>query len=408
MKDGFQRLLLLSNTFLPHAGGSRVMYFNLFKRLAATGDEVTVVTTKIPGWEAFDAAEQTPEFRVVRKFEPAIDHSWSQLPKMLGPAWVALTAAVSHRPDVLHCGDLFPIGLVSVLLKKVLRMPLVVYCHGENITQTDHRRFQPRLRNLVYSSADAVVANSDFTVAHLERIGVDAKRIHKITPGLDATVFFPEPPDPELRSKYGIADELVVMTIARLDPRKGHDRVLHALAALKDCVPPFKYVIVGKGERDAELRKLTADLQLQDKVVFAGFVSTQDLNHYYNMADIMAMPNVDLDGNVEGFGMVFLEANAAGKPVIGGRSGGTIEAVVECETGFLVDPGNEGELVEALRKLLTDDGLRKRMGDQGLQRVRREFDWDSRAGALRRINAEVAKASPGALGRDRMAASGDR
>jgi phosphatidylinositol alpha-1,6-mannosyltransferase len=200
MKDGFQRLLLLSNTFLPHAGGSRVMYFNLFKRLAATGDEVTVVTTKIPGWEAFDAAEQTPEFRVVRKFEPAIDHSWSQLPKMLGPAWVALTAAVSHRPDVLHCGDLFPIGLVSVLLKKVLRMPLVVYCHGENITQTDHRRFQPRLRNLVYSSADAVVANSDFTVAHLERIGVDAKRIHKITPGLDATVFFPEPPDPELRS----------------------------------------------------------------------------------------------------------------------------------------------------------------------------------------------------------------
>ncbi len=383
------------------------MYFNLFKRLAAAGDEVTIVTAKVPGWEAFDTAEQTPRFRILRKFEPASDHSWSQIPKMLGPAWFALARVVFRRPDVLHCGDLFPIGLVSVLLKKTLRVPLVVYCHGENITQTDRRHFQPRLRNLVYSSADAVVANSDFTVAHLERIGIDAKRIHKITPGLDAAVFFPEPQDRALRSRYGIGDERVVMTIARLDPRKGHDRVLRALAALRDCVPPFKYVIVGKGEREAELRKLTIDLQLQDKVIFAGFVATQDLNHYYNMADIVAMPNIDLDGNVEGFGMVFLEANAAGKPVIGGRSGGTIEAVVDGETGFLVDPGNEGELVEALRKLLGDDELRKRMGEQGLQRVRGEFDWDSRAAALQRINAEVVKTSTGAMQRDRMASSGD-
>jgi phosphatidylinositol alpha-1,6-mannosyltransferase len=251
------------------------------------------------------------------------------------------------------------------------------------------------------------VANSDFTVAHLERIGIDAKRIHKITPGLDAAVFFPEPRDPELRSRYGIKDELVVMTIARLDPRKGHDRVLRALAELKDCVPSFKYVIVGKGEREAELRKLAVNLHMQDNVIFAGFVATQDLNHYYNMADIMAMPNIDLDGNVEGFGMVFLEANAAGKPVIGGRSGGTIEAVAEGETGFLVDPGDEHELVEALRKLLTDDELRRRMGEHGLRRVRQEFDWDSRAVALRRINAEIAKASPGTSGRDRMASSGN-
>lgn len=393
MQDKNQRVLLLSNLFLPHAGGSRVMYYNLFKRMAAAGDVVTVVTAEVPGWREFDAAEQNDRFRIRRRFQPLRDHGWRQIPRMLGPVLYAFLSVLRARPQVLHCGDLFPIGLVAVLWRKVLRTPLVVYCHGENITQTDNYRFQPKIRNFIYASADIMVANGDFTAELLKRNGIPAARIRKITPGLDASVFFPEPPDADLRRKYGIReDERVVVTVSRLDPRKGHDRVLRALAALSGEVPPFKYVIVGRGGQEDALRVLTGELGLRDQVVFAGFVPGEALNHHYNLADIMAMPNVDIEGNLEGFGMVFLEANAAGKPVIGGRSGGTAEAIVEGETGFLVDPGDERALEVALRKLLTDDGLRRRMGERGLARVRQEFDWDSRAAALRQIDRDILEA----------------
>lgn len=389
MRNQGLRILLLSNLFLPHAGGSRVMYYNLFKRLAAAGDTVTVVTAKVPGWREFDAAEQSEAFRIRRRFRPPHNHGWRQIPRMIGPVLYAMWRVLRARPQVLHCGDLFPIGLVAVLWRKVLRTPLVVYCHGENITQTDNYRFQPKIRNFIYASADIMVANGDFTAELLKRNGIPEARIRRITPGLDASVFFPQPPDEELRRKYGISDERVVMTVSRLDPRKGHDRVLRALAQLSGQVPPFKYVIVGRGDHENALRELADQLGLRDKVVFAGFVPGEDLNRHYNLADIMAMPNIDIEGNLEGFGMVFLEANAASKPVIGGRSGGTAEAVIEGETGFLVDPGDERGLEDALRTLLVDGDLRRRMGERGLARVRQEFDWDSRAEALRGINREM-------------------
>jgi phosphatidylinositol alpha-1,6-mannosyltransferase len=166
--------------------------------------------------------------------------------------------------------------------------------------------------------------------------------------------------------------------------------VIRALAKLSPDVPPFKYVIVGRGPLDAELRALTAELNLQDRVVFAGFVADDQLNHYYNLADIVVMPNTGDDGDVEGFGMVFLEANAAGKPVIGGRSGGTAEAIIDKETGFLVDPSDDQELRSALYSMLTDSELRRRMGLAGLQRAQTEFSWESRAKELRAISHAVA------------------
>lgn len=389
LEIGHMRVVLITNTFMPHAGGSRFYYYNLIKRLADMGDEVIVSTSKVPGWQAFDA--QTRTFRIERHFKPLRDNSFAQLPKGMGPLFTATALALFRRPGVLHCGDLYPAGLIGVMLKKVLGIPFVAYCHGEDITHTDVNRYQPRVRNLIYESADAIVASSDFAVENLGRIGFNGTKVHKLTPAVDTSVFFPESPDAGLRERYGIGDALVVMTVARLIPRKGHDRIIRALAALDGQVPPFKYVIVGGGSREAELRALTAALKLQDKVIFAGIVAGEDLNRHYNLADIMAMPNIEIAGDLEGFGMVFLEANAAGKPVIGGRSGGAAGAVADGESGFLVDAGHEGELIVALRKLLTDGALRRDMGREGLRRVRAEFAWESRAAMLKQINDDVAR-----------------
>lgn len=383
------RLHLITDTFLPHAGGSRFYYYNLFKRVAEAGDDVLILTSKVEGWKAFDAREQTAHLKVIRSFTPLRDHSYSQLPKIIGPMLKAFVRAIWQRPDIVHCGDLYPAGMIGWVLKKTLNIPFVAYCHGEDITLTDQRRFQPKLRNLIYRHADAVIANGAFAIENLLRTGIEGKKIYKISPGLDGDVFFPDAGGAAMRERYGLGDEIVVLTVARLVQRKGHARVMRALATLRAEVPPFRYVIVGRGPMEAELRDLAATLEMEDRVIFAGFVADGDLNFHYNMADIVAMPNTEELGDVEGFGMVFLEANAAGKPVIGGRSGGTAEAVADGVTGFLVGSEEEAELEGVLRKLMLDDEMRKRMGLAGLRRAHEEFDWDSRAETVRRINAAV-------------------
>jgi phosphatidylinositol alpha-1,6-mannosyltransferase len=387
------RIALITNAFLPHAGGSRVYYYNLFKRVSTIGDSVTVLTTEVSGWQQFDSKEQTGSFRIKRSFRPLADLGYANLPKIAGPMLVCTIFSLFHRPDVIYSGDLYPQGVVAVILKKILRIPFIAYCHGEDITLTAERRFQPKLRNLIYRSANAIIANGDFAVQGLLSIGIDGARIRKITPGLDTSLFYPETPDTGLKQRYGLGDELIVMTVARLASRKGHKRVIRALADLRSSIPPFKYVIVGRGPLEAELRTLVAEVNLEDRVVFAGFVPDDQLNKHYNLADIVVMPNTGDDGDVEGFGMVFLEAGAAGKPVIGGRSGGTSEAVLEGKTGYLVDPNDDGELQTVLHLLLNDSNLRQSMGSAGLQRARTEFSWDSRAASLQQIGNEVVTSS---------------
>ena len=400
------RIMLITDAYLPHAGGSRVYYHNLFSRLAAIGHDVTILTSKVSGWQAFDEQAQTPHLRIRRHFRPLRDFSYSQLSKIAGPLLVTLLAVLRQKPDVLHCGDLYPSAVIGLLCKKLFGTALVAYSHGEDITLTDERRFQPKLRDLIYRSADAVVANGSFAVENLHRIGIAPEKIYKLTPGLDPSAFFPQPPDPVLQQRYGLAGALAVVTIARLVPRKGHARVLRALAALRGRIPPTRYLIVGRGPLEAELRRLAGELGLADQVVFAGFVPDAEINRHYNLADLLAMPNTAQDGDVEGFGMVFLEANAAGKAVLGGRSGGTAEAIADGQTGLLVDSNDDAELLQALHRLLNNSTLREQLGAAGLTRARRDFAWSARVAILEDLSYLVADADSGVPTTQRRAAEG--
>ncbi len=393
--------MLLTDAYLPHAGGSRVYYHNLFSRLAALGHHVTVHTTRVKGWQEFDRQAQTSHYQIRRRFQPLRDFSYFELLKIVGPAGVALWNILRRRPNVIHCGDLYPSAVIGLLCQRLFGIPFVAYSHGEDITLTDERRFQPKLRDLIYRSAKAIIANGEFAIENLHRIGIDPGKIHKLTPGLDVTAFFPEPVDPELRARYGLEDSLVIVTIARLVSRKGHARVLRAFAALQGQIPPTKYLIAGRGPLESELRQLAEDLGVADKVIFAGFVPDEQINQYYNLADLLAMPNTAEAGDVEGFGMVFLEANAAGKPVIGGRSGGVSEAIAHGITGLLVS--SDDDLRGALRTLLNDSTMRARFGAAGLNRVQQDFAWSSRVASLESVTYQVLQAYSGAASTKRTA-----
>jgi phosphatidyl-myo-inositol dimannoside synthase len=386
------QVLLLADAFLPHSGGSREYYHNIYRELVSFGDTcVTVLTKKIPGWEEFDRKVCSEAYRIERRFRPLPSWSYSQLPKGIFPFFQALRKVLISRPSIIHAGDLYPPGVIAMTLKKLLGIPYAVYCHGEEISQLDRYRFQPRVRNRIYLNAEAVIANSEFTRQSLLRLGVPDRRIYKITPGVDSGRFKPLPADSGLKKRYGLEGKIVLLTVARLVPRKGHRLVLQAFSKIASEIQQAHYLIVGEGPEEQTLRELVNNLRLSERVTFAGHVTVHELPILYNLCDVMVMANrQETDGDVEGFGIVFLEASAVGKPVIGGRTGGAKEAIVEGTTGFLVDPDNADELGEILRRLLLDRELREKMGSAGVRRVRSEFNWRTRAELLRKINLAVA------------------
>jgi phosphatidylinositol alpha-1,6-mannosyltransferase len=171
----------------------------------------------------------------------------------------------------------------------------------------------------------------------------------------------------------------VIVTVGNLVSRKGHDMVIRALPRLAQTIPDITYLVVGNGPHRQQLEELACSIGVRDHVVFAGVVPDRDLPDVYALSDVFAMPSrAHLDTcDVEGFGLVFLEANACGKPVVAGRSGGIPEAVEDGVTGLLVNPTDAEDIARAIGKLLTDTDLARRMGHQGRVRVVTRFTWEA-------------------------------
>ena len=208
------------------------------------------------------------------------------------------------------------------------------------------------LARRVYHGATAVIANSWNSAGLLTRDwGVPEEKIHVVYPGVDAERFRPENDGAAMRSLVAGPDDVVFLSVGRLQRRKGHDMVLKALARLRARVPGARYVIVGDGSHQGQLEADVHALGLTDIVHFAGPARDEDMPAWYAAADVFLMPNRSDGVDFEGFGMVFLEAAAAGKPTIGGRSGGVPEAVEDGVTGLLVDGADVGDLERPWRRL---------------------------------------------------------
>ncbi len=391
------RILFMTDAFLPHAGGARVYYNSLYRELTRQGQaRVTVLTRKVPGWRDYDRVESTEEYRIIRCGYPLPSWKYHHLPKIAVPLARAAFLMATQKFDLIHFGDLYPQGALSLWFKRTLRMPYIAYSHGEEITSTDRRKYWPKFRNAIFGGADAVVAANEFARQNLLRIGMPEERIKKITPGVDCLRFRPEPSREDLIRRHELQGKKVLLTVARLVPRKGHRTVLEALRKLLPQISNLVYLIAGTGPEEEKLRQIVTEWGLTNAVRFVGFVKDGDLPAYYNAADLYVMPNSEDGGDIEGFGMVFLEANACGKAVVGGRSGGAAEAVVDGKTGMLVDPHNPQELADVIRMLLQNETARTNMGEFGRMRAEFDFSWASRARSLHRVNRTVISGSKAA------------
>jgi phosphatidylinositol alpha-1,6-mannosyltransferase len=362
--------LLVTNDFPPRVGGIQRTLEALWNSLPP--DRVSVLAPEWPGAVNVDRAAAYP---VVR--EPG------------GFAWPTPGFARRLRnviketgAEVVLFGDAFPLAVLGPRLAAT-GTPYLVAAHGFDYWLSVVPGAHAMLRRMTSRASRVPVMCSEF-IARTVRTAVPSRvPVSVLYPGADIDAFRPGLPTDDLRERYGIDDRPLVVCVSRLVARKGQDVLIRGIADVRRRVPGATLLIVGAGPYEARLRTLAAGAPA-GAVVFAGEVSEQDLPRHYAAADVFAMPcRTRLGGlEVEGWGNVFIEAAACGKPVVVGDSGGARESLVDGETGVLVDGTDIAGVAAAVAGLLGDPEGASAMGRAGRERVERDHHWPAIAGRL--------------------------
>jgi phosphatidylinositol alpha-1,6-mannosyltransferase len=387
------RVLLLADVFPPAIGGSGDLMANIYGRMS--GVPVTVLADADHGglnapFSNLEVIRHQPTSR-----QWGILHPSGLMRHVRGVLQIRRLLAAAG-PTVVHCARTLPEGLAAWAVRKLGGPPYVCWAHGEEVSYARGSRELRALMSLVQHDADAILANSQNTAEVLRSAGAPADRIAVVYPGVDGTRFRPDGADAmSIRRKVAREGEVLLVTVGRLQRRKGHDLVIRAMAELRHSDPVLRYLIVGDGEERERLEQLARDHDVSDRVVFLGAVASEMLPSCYAAADIFVHPNRTEGLDFEGFGLVFLEAAAAGLPVIAGRTGGAPEAVEAGQTAVLVSGTDLGELVSSLQALLADPARCRAMGRAGRERALGQFSWDRAAELTRRAHERAASGSAG-------------
>ncbi|MFI5781585.1 glycosyltransferase family 4 protein [Nocardia sp. NPDC051570] len=362
------RTLLVTNDFPPRPGGIQSYLHALAMQLPA--DELVVYA---PRWRGdshvkFDAEQP---FQVVR-------HPTT----LMVPTPLVLRRAAKlvrdERCDTVWFGAAAPLALLSPLLRRAGAERIVASTHGHEVGWSMLPAARQALR-VIGDHTDAITYVSKYTRRRFSAAFGPRAGLEYLPPGVDTEVFRPDPAArAELRARYGLGDRPTVLCLSRLVPRKGQDMLIMAMSEIKKRVDGAVLVIAGSGPYEDKLRGLAAALDLADDVIFTGRVPAAELAAHHTIADVFAMPcrtrGAGLD--VEGLGIVFLEASATGVPVVAGNSGGAPETVREGRTGTVVDGRSQQQITDAIVTLLSDPETAAGLGAAGRDWVSEHWRWD--------------------------------
>jgi phosphatidylinositol alpha-1,6-mannosyltransferase len=370
------KTLLLSEIFPPRTGGSGRWFWELYRRLPA--DRFVVATSEHEQAAAFDSLAELEIHRL-----PLTLTAWG-LRSFAGArgywrAFRALRRLVRREKiDRIHCGRCLPEGWLAWMLRRWCGLPYDCYVHGEDVGTAASSRELSWMVRRVFNSASALIANSHSTAGMLrDHWARPAEQVHALHPGVDMQRFQPAPRSAAIRDRLGWTDRCVVLTVGRLQRRKGQDVLIQALPLIRRRIPNVLYAIVGTGEEQARLCDLASSSVVADHVEFLGEIDDRQLLECYQQCDLFVLPNRSIGGDIEGFGMVLVEAQACGKPVVAGASGGTAETMQVPETGRIVNCESPGPLADVLIDLLNQPRVLEAMGQRARVWVQEQFDWDS-------------------------------
>lgn len=370
------RVLLVTNDFPPRRGGIQSYLVEFVSRLAATGEHT--LTVYAPQWkdaETFDA--RTAGYHVVR-------HPGTLMLPGAGVDIRMRRLIAEHGIDTVWFGAAAPLGLLAHRARQAGATRVLASTHGHEVGWSMLPVARSVLRRIGENS-DVVTFVSRYTRARFASAFGPHAALEHLPPGVDTDRFRPDPASrAELRTRFGLGQRPTVVCLSRLVPRKGQDMLIRALPSIRQRVNGAALVIAGGGPYLAALRRLADRFGVSDHVTFTGGVPAADLPAYHAMADVFAMPcrtrGAGLD--VEGLGIVFLEASATGVPVIAGSSGGAPETVRHNKTGMVVDGRSVNQVADAVSELLADPDRAAAMGAAGRDWVTAQWRWDDLAGRL--------------------------
>jgi phosphatidyl-myo-inositol dimannoside synthase len=382
MTEPIPRTLIVTNDFPPRKGGVERYVYDVVDHLPH--DRIRVLAPSHEGDAAFDAGLTFPVERLPRARVWPASALRRRLDELLrGP----------DRPEVVLFGHAAPVGLAG---RQVAEhgVPYVMLTHGVEYWLARVPVASSVLRRAA-SRANEVFAISSFTADPIRRVVPGRVPVSLLPPGVDTERFRPDVDGAWVRERHAIGDRPLVLGVGRLVPRKGQDVLLRGLGEVRRRVPEARLLLVGDGPLRAKLRAMVP-AELADAVVFTGEVGDADLPAYYAAADVFASPCRSRWGGleVEGFGIVFMEAAATGVPSVAGRSGGAAEAVLDGRTGVVVDGTDVGAAARAVAELLADPERRAEMGRAGRERAVAGYDWRAIAARLGERLAAAAAEGP--------------
>lgn len=363
------RTLLVTNDFPPRPGGIQSFVHHLAVRQPA--GSVVVYASSWRGAEKFDADQP---FEVVRERTRVL------LPTPL-IARRAAKLARAYDCDTVWFGAAAPLGLLAAGLRRRTGIRrAVALTHGHEVGWAALPGARAALRR-IGRGVDVTTYLGEYTRVRLARVLDGVTELRRLAPGVDVDTYHPSVDGEPVRVRLGLADRPVVVCVSRLVPRKGQDMLIRAMPEIRRRVPDAALLIVGGGPYRATLEKLARQTGVERDVVFTGSVPSAELPAHYAAGDVYAMPcrtrNRGLD--VEGLGIVYLEASATGLPVVAGNSGGAPDAVREGETGYVVRGRDVAQLADRVATLLADRDLARQLGAAGRAWVEKEWRWETQA-----------------------------
>ncbi|ALO93324.1 Glycosyl transferase [Streptomyces hygroscopicus subsp. limoneus] len=377
------KTLIVTNDFPPRPGGIQAFLHNMALRLDP-GRLVVYASTWKRGREG---AEATAAFDAEQPFTVVRDGT-----TMLLPTPRATRRAVGllreHGCASVWFGAAAPLGLMAPALRKAGAERLVATTHGHEAGWAQLPAARQLLRR-IGESTDTMTYLGEYTRSRIATALTPqaASRMAQLPPGVDEKTFHPGSGGDEVRARLGLTDRPVVVCVSRLVPRKGQDTLIRAMPRILADEPDAVLLIVGGGPYEKDLRRLAHETGVAGSVRFTGAVPWSELPAHYGAGDVFAMPCRTRRGglDVEGLGIVYLEASATGLPVVAGDSGGAPDAVLEGETGWVVRGGSVEQTAERIVALLADAGLRRRMGERGRRWVEERWRWDLLAERLKTL-----------------------
>lgn len=358
-------VVVLTADYPPIEGGISTVTVHVTRELAAMGWSVTVIAPFFRGMGDFDSTEPV---RVIRFRGYGLGPLRIVPMALAGLRWV-------RRADLVLGINVTHGGVIACIAHRAMGKPYALFAYGYEFLKYAHRPAVRRVLQRIYARARTVVAISRFTRDALHAFGVAEARIATILPGASPPRVFSGDFVERVRAKYALEDRRVILSVGRMIPRKGQLTLVRAMPRVLERFPGACLVVVGRGPMMMDCSRAACELGVRDAVRLPGYIADDDVAALYSLCDVFALPTGGDEAHVEGFGLVFSEAHAYGKPVVAGRGGGVADAVIDEETGLLVEPGDEESAADAIARLLADADLARRLGENGRRRVETELNW---------------------------------